>query len=274
MRILAILLALTATAAADPAHDVDGLVRKFLGNLHDRDKLATMLRPDSIYVVGTTIARGATPDDVSTFSGIFEIRSVTKVAVTFDPRRHAAGFQAIADAAIVDQSGDSCVLGGCFGPLPFQMHVSGLALDDHGWKLAVVVVSQTEDDSALVKRDVDMMFAMGPAHGDPTGDPKLAADAVTWVSSGFARSAAPAFVYVAGTAPRELAAGGASKRVVDKWDAMKLSVASLEATTFGEVGFVFAEVRWRRKDHAVPMRLAAIAIRDGARWLWVVLDFA
>ena len=138
MRFLAIVLALTATAAADPAHDVDRLVRTFLGHLHDRDTLRPILRSDAIFSVDNTISRDATPDDVSTFSGIFEIRSIGKIAVTFDPRRHAAWFQGVADAVIVDQSGDSCVLGGCFEPRPFSMHVSGLALVDHGWRLAVV----------------------------------------------------------------------------------------------------------------------------------------
>src|SRR5262249_49149247 len=144
VRIFAIMLALTATAAADPAHDVDKIVRTFLGNLHSHDKLAPILRRDTMYFVGTTVARDATPDDVSTFSGSFEIRSVGNVAVTVDPRRHAAWFRAVADASIFDQSGDSCMTGDC-GPMPsFQMHVSGLALDDHGWKLAAIMLTETE----------------------------------------------------------------------------------------------------------------------------------
>jgi len=276
VRIVAILLALTASAAADPARDVDKLVRTFLGNLHDRDKLTSILRPDAIYSVDVTIARDATPDDVSSFSGAFDILSVGKLAVTFDPRRHAAWFQGTAEAITFDQSGDSCVLGHCMDPVRFQMHVSGLALDDHGWKLAVVALTETIEDRVLVERRADPRFSPAiPTEAELTGDPKLAADAAAWVRSGFAHEGAPAFVYVSGTAPREIAAGAASKRIVDKWDAMKLAAATIEAKTYGEVGFVFADVRWPyRGEHVVPMRLAAIAIRDGARWLWVVLDFA
>jgi hypothetical protein len=276
VRILAILLALTATAAADPARDVDKLVRSFLGNLHNRDKLATILRPDAMYSVGDTIARDATPDDVSTFSGTFDIRSVSNIAVTFDPRRHAAWFRGVADAIAVDQTGDSCMEGNC-PPMPeFQMHVAGLAVDDHGWKLAAMIVTETEDDRVLVNRHAEALFPVTlPDAPELTGDPKLAGDAVAWFHSGLAHGAAPAFVYVSGTAPRELAAGTASKRLVDKWDSLKLVLASVDAKTYGEVGFVFADVRWPfRANHVVPMRLAAIAIRDGARWLWVVLDFA
>jgi hypothetical protein len=276
VRILAMVLALTRAAAADPARDVDKLVRTFFGNLDHRDQLKPLLRPDVIYTVGDTIARDATPDDISTFSGMFDIRSVSNLAVTVDPRRHAAWFRGVADAIMVDQTGDSCIEGPC-PPMPeLHLHVAGLAVDDHGWKLAAVMVTETEDDRALLDRHAEApIFDAIPTETALMGDLKLAGDAAAWFGSGLAHAAAPAFVYVSGTAPRELAAGAASKRLVAKWDAMKLVVASVEAKTYGEVGFVFADVRWPyRKDQVVQMRLAAIAIRDGARWLWVVLDFA
>ncbi len=278
--VLAALL-LAAPARADSRTTVDGLVKTLLLHTGEPVKIAPVLRSDAIVVFDDTIARNATADDAATYFGSFEIKSTGAVRVEVDDKRHAAWFETTANASTLDQSGD-----GCTGdhkackPTKFKMHVSGLALDEGGWKLAVVVLSMTVSDYELGQRAKQPGFESAPMPTSvaTSGDSSLATAVQDWIASGkLGKTSASGSVFALGTAPDEIATGAAGARLAAKWDKLKLAPSRIEAKALagGAYGFAYAEVMWPVKpDMVFRLRFGTIAVRENNEWRWLTLDFS
>src|SRR4051812_32615505 len=201
---IAILLAST-TAAAKPA-SVEDLVRTLLTHNTDPKQIRPTLRPDAIVVFDDTLATSATADDAATYLGSISIKSVGQVKVAIDDKRHVAAFQGTADAVSVDQTGDGCHYAGDCTPAKLKLHFAGIARDDKGWKLGVVILSRTEPDQLLVRKaDPNETVPTSPRM---MGDAKLAAAVGEWFSATkLAKQAAKGTVFAAGTAPEEIGSG-------------------------------------------------------------------
>jgi hypothetical protein len=272
-------LALAGTPAhADtpksPAAQVEALVRALLAQNGEPGKLTAIVRDDVYFVDGSS--------KTTLNTDVFAVRAIANpksVHVTVDAAHHVAWFQAVTEETPVDTSGDAChYMGTMCDPQPHPMHVSGLAIDDKGWKLAAVFFTRAMPDKDLLALSKQPYFSSATIPKKPpatSGDADLAKAAAAWLA-GLGKSAAAGEVLATGSAPDEVASGAAAVKLASKWDKLKLLGASIDATTVagGAIGIVNAEVVWPyRKDLAFPLRLAAIAMRDGTTWKWVLLDF-
>ncbi len=261
----------TATATADskakPAAQVDAAVRALFARFtRGNDAASGNAIGDAIVVVDES-------DEAALWG--YDIKSVGKLAITIDDARHAAWFQGVVQATTDDPTGDHCTQHKCPPPMPVLFHVSGLAVDDGGWKLGVIIVSSTRSD-----RDLTGFRPPRPQcdteAGDPGGDPGLTQAATAWLASGqLGASAAAGTAFATGTSPGEIARGAQAAKLAAKWDTLKLVVRKLEAKVLhGTIGYVHADVDWPYKANlSIPLRLAALAVWERGRWRWTVLDF-
>lgn len=235
-------------------------------------------------------------------AGLFSIdlKSVGKIAVVVDADRHAAWFQGVATALTYDQTGDGCAHSNttCPPPSKLDLHIAGLALDDRGWKLAVVIVSTTEPNQILIERAERAQRVEGwkieiPSQPDTEGDAGLVQAATSWLVAGkLATSAARGTVFAAGSTISEFASGGAATKLAGTWDKLKLAPLKLTARTFGDgtIGFVTIDTAWpfrrsmsegearggrgsSRVTLMIPLQLAIVAVRERDTWKWVELNF-
>ena len=200
------------------------------------------------------------------------------IAVVVDDARGFAWFQApfaVTVEADVPRPGTH--------PLQGSARIGGLAMEDHGtWTIVAAIYSRPLPDAELLDpdngRDNDQA-APSPAHA-PTlsGDPKLAAAAARWFTTGLARHAAKdqTKLLASGTAPAELAEASSAATLARTWDRQHLHATSIEARTFahGTIGWIRADLLRSRPGHqgAVHLVLGAIAIPEGNDWRWVSLQ--
>ncbi len=273
MRAAILVACMTATAvAATPAPQVKAVVRTFLANADNAAKVAPTLRPGSILVVDSTVTLDA-PHDAVAYLMATSIRRVGSVTIAIDG--HGAWFEATASGATFDQTGDGCHPK-CPPPLPLDLHVSGLALDDSGgWKLAVIIVSTVRSDAALVVAAKAGGLAVSSLPGKPD-----AADTAKAVASWFpdrklSSSAAHGTVFAAGTSSSELASADAARALAARWDKLALAPVLLDGETIADgITFVYGETRWSVRKQVIPLRVAAIVVREGDAWRWRVIDFS
>lgn len=274
-------LLIAAPARADSRSTVETLVKTLLLHTSEPARIAPTLRSDTIVVFDDTIARNATADDAATYFSSFEIKSAGAIKIEVDDKRHAAWFETTANASTLDQSGDGCTADhkACT-PTKFKMHVSGIALDEGGWKLAVIVLSMTLSDFELGQRAKQPGFesAPMPTQVATSGDSSLAAAVQDWIAGAkLGKTSASGTVYALGTAPDEIAIAGAAAKLAAKWDKLKLAPNRIEAKALagGAFGFAYAEVMWPVKpDMVFRLRFGTIAVRDGNEWRWLTLDFS
>jgi hypothetical protein len=153
--------------------------------------------------------------------------------------------------------------------------VSGVAVDDHGWKLAALVWAHVLPDKDLFQR------AQSRSRPDKTPPLELASARVVarWFDRGgsIAKDRATAAQTVAnGTAPSEIGVGSAAAKLATSWDALGMWLWETESKEWGSVAFVAAKVGLptKKHDNAVMLDLGAILVQEGGRWRWVSLDFA
>jgi len=277
--VLAVLL-ISAPARADSRSTVEGLLKTLLLHTSEPARIAPTLRSDTIVVFDDTIARNATADDAATYFSSFAIKSTGAIKIEVDDKRHAAWFETVAAANTLDQAGDSCTSDKPCAAIKFKMHISGLALDEGGWKLAVIVLSMTVSDYELGQRAKQPGFesAPMPTQVATSGDSSLAAAVQDWIAGAkLGKTSASGTVYALGTAPDEIATAGAAAKLAAKWDKLKLAPNRIEAKALGggAFGFAYAEVMWPVKpDMVFRLRFGTIAVREGNDWRWLTLDFS
>ncbi len=260
------LVAWTAVARADAERDVTALVVKLVrATASDhRDAAAPLLAADPIVATGDG-ASDTPPHYSQLFGADAGEARMTAGTPTVVVAGRFAWFHVTVDASYVQE------LMNANGPNRTrdraQVRVSGIAVDDHGWKIAALMLSNVVSERWL---RAQRGSGVRPAKLDARDD--SAAGAVArWLYDGtLASHAATGTVIANGTAPGEL--GGV--KLAKGWDTLKLWPAPLEARTFGDLAFVHGEVFLPLKEGAAHMMLAAIVVHGADGWRWRCLNFA
>jgi len=261
------LVAWTAVAHADAEHDVAALVRKLvMATASDRkDAAAPLLAADPRIASGDGSSATDTPPHYTQLFGddAGEVK-VASVAPTVVVTGRVAWFHAVVKASYIQE------LMNADGPNRkrdvAEVRVSGIAVNDHGWKIAAAMLSNVESERWL--RRSPGQDTRPPSIGARDDSPASAV--AGWLYDGtLASHAAKGTVVASGTAPGEL--GGV--KLAKGWDTLKLWPATFDAKTFGDLAFVHGEVFMPVKDGAVHMMLAAIVVHAADGWRWQCLSF-
>ena len=242
-------------AHADAKKDIEALVAKNVAAVAaDRGDLfvETELK-DAV----TVLPVGYSLDFRSNFYGLIgtsNIRSkVDKLTVVVDDANHAAWFHGVVNSTY---SG---------GPMTFR--ISGVALDDHGWKIAAIMWAAAIPDKQLLASPSDK--------GEP-GDPALydnvavAKQVGQWFGTGLAAHAATGAI-ASGTAPNEYQTGGGVAALVKGWDKLKLVADKVDVHTWAgdKIGFASGVVELPvGKDKIVPMNFGTVLVPADGAWQW------
>jgi hypothetical protein len=269
--IIVVLCATAATAYGDAKQDVEALVRAEAQRpLADRRPERTK---DAIEVVPIAMGQseriafyGALADKIA--------HKVDKVVVGVVGSR--AWFHAVVagsfELAHCDATGDHC---GKSTNEKVTWRLSGVAIDDHGWKLGAVMWSRALPDVELMKlgeADAPHELTLDP-HDDAA---KVVAgwfaggDAIAKVISSSAQAIAN------GTAPGEIAQGAAAGKLAKAWDGLQMWATRVEGKQWGAITFVTAKVYLPVKTTktAVPMKLGVVLVQENGNWRWVSINFA
>jgi hypothetical protein len=197
--------------------------------------------------------------------------SLRDLAIHVDADRHVGWF-----TATLRTTAHSEAKGAVKRP---DQRISGIVVDNHGWKIAALFLTQPVTDRSLVAEAAPL--GLGPAKGAPrlAGDAAIAKDVAAWFTGGFASHAATGEVAASGSAPDEREVGAKTAELVASWDKLGLGATDMEARTFGggAIALVLASVRMPlegKPGKTAPLELAAIVVPDGESWRWVSLQYA
>jgi hypothetical protein len=278
----AIIVHASAAAAGSSSAQVETIVRTAIASTFSPEKFLAVTRADAVVVVGekeVVIAEVEKDHPENFLPAYWAIEAPKQIAITVDDAHHIAWFQTTTTSKSVDLSGEGCAYRDCKPPKPWPIHVSGLAIDDHGWKLAVFVLGSTRSDRDLIDSAKGEYFMSRdiPGKVELAGDKALAQAAADWLAKRTLGTGASAGnVLASGSAPDEIAADAAARKLAAKWDKLKLAAVKLDAKVFADgVGVVRGEVVWPYKKGVVfGFELVAIAVRDGTTWKWLLLAFS
>lgn len=267
----------TATAGADAKRDLEALVRAEVQSIVDDHATGAARTADVM-----TVAPGSSGSVRMRYYGAYADHVVHKletlVVATREP--HAGWFHAVVDASFdlahCNATGDDCKAS---TKERATWRVSGVAIDDHGWKIAAVMWSRALPDAALLAL-ADHDVERGAAHGNDSDD-ELANALSSWIADGaLAKNISASAVAIAsGTAPNELARGAGAAKLARTWDGLKLWQPQGLAPTVqrhGSIGFVATTVYLptKAKHSGVAMKLGAVLVLENGNWRWVSLSFA
>lgn len=270
---LATMLAASPPVGADPKADVDALVRRQIASL-DAPTVEATFTADAIILASELGTKPPSRKPWEVYKRVFRNlmvgvdAKVDELAVTVTDK--AAWFHGTVAITINDS----------FGPRKEArvMRISGIAIDNGGWKIAAEVFSMAVDDKTLFADA--KKFGVKPTTGAPmvTGDAGLGAIVAGWFAKPqLGKTASTTAAVVAnGTAPAEYQTGVAAIKLAASWDALKLRVTTVDARVHGALGFVTVTATLTIKGQKLGARLVlgAIVAKDGAGWRWLSLDWA
>jgi hypothetical protein len=271
----AILCAAAATAHADAKKDVDALVRAEVQAALDNYE-SQPPRTDDFFNWGGS-HRSSTP--LVNMYGHFAsniTHKVEKIVVVVEPELHAAWFHAIVDGSYdwtpCDANGEKCEKS---TKRHTTWRLSGVARDDHGWKLRAQTWSETISDAELFKR--------ADTRKPPelyVADDEAARVVASWFdgTGSIAKDmSSRADVIANGTAPAEIGQGAAAGKLAKAWDALGLRAQSILGKHSGSIAVVFGWIRLddkKRKDYTAVMGLLAVLVQEKGAWKWVQINFS
>ena len=280
LRIMVALLSLARFAHADAKQDIEGLVRQHLATITDDKAKAPAITNDIVMIVPVHFTSnrlvnwyGAKADQV--------VQKLGPLTTVVNPEKHVAWFHGTVEANLrLTVCGDP----GCVDDkLPAHQvrqnkawRISGIAVDDKGWKLAAVMWSEVVKDAELMKHvDPDAARDQPAQHGDEAPAKAFA----SWFTTGSlaAAQSKQALVVANGTSPSELAVGAAAaNKLAKSWDALKLWSSQVNSKLFanGAIAFVHGDV-WipGKPKGGIKLELGAIMVPEDGGWKWVSLDF-
>ncbi|MCX5743957.1 MAG: hypothetical protein NT062_15815 [Proteobacteria bacterium] len=285
MKLVALaLVALAGSAHADVRAQVEAAIRAH-GTSFGKSPIVGVAKAGLVYLD----ADEEKPDNATSFGNNLLLNfasspggaTIGALTIVVDEPAKVAWFQAPATIKYKEYVGE-----GITGwAKPRAVRMSGLLVDDGGWKLARVIYTNSIADKDLVDsaayEDPPLKPADGPAK--LTGDAAIAKVAETWFapSGGFGKGASTTpTIVVNGTAPSEFAAGSAAAmKLARSWDLLKLGAVTIEATAFGTMGFVRAKVRLPVKKGkttlATDLTLYAIVVDEGkSGWKWQSINWS
>ena len=262
-------LALAPEARADDAADVGALVVKLVrATASDKGAPAALFAKDPVVATGDGAASDPPRYQMLFGADAGEAR-LEPGKPTVVVANHVAWFHVVVQASYVQE------LMNADGPNRKRDHaevrVSGIAIDDHGWKIAAVMLANVASDQWLRSRPA---YERRPA--SIADQPDTPAGAVArWLYDGtLAAHAANGTRIANGSAPGELGSGTAASKLAKGWDTLKLWGVSLAAKQVGALAFVHGDVYLPMKEGAAHLALAAILVKSGETWTWTCLNFA
>lgn len=272
---IGIVVALSTVAAADATKDVGAIVLKVV-RATARDKapdVSAVLAAHAMIATADGGGEAGLPRARWLFgadAGEAQLEPATPTVVV-DDAHHAAWFEVEVDGSYVMELMNEK------GPNRkrdhLALHVSGLAVDDHGWKIAALMYGNAIPDKqlyALAQPDAKRPDSVDPRATSP------AADALAhWIYDGTLSAHAGKGALANGTAPTELASGAAVAKLAKTWDGLKMWSSGLEASTYGgELAFVHGTVYLPRGGGSVQMAVGAVLVKTDDGWRWATLSFA
>jgi hypothetical protein len=273
---IGIVLALSAVASADAGKDVGAIVTKVV-RATAREKApdvssllaahASIVTPDGGADTKLPRARWLYGAD----SGEVELEPAAPTVVV-DDAHHAAWFEVEVDGSYVLELMNENGPNRKRDHLP--LHVSGLAIDDHGWKIAALTFGDAIPDKQLY--GLAQPDAKRPDSVDPRATSPAADALAHWIYDGSLAAHAAKGALANGTAPTEVASGAAIAKLAHAWDGLKMWSSGLTATTFagGSLAFVYGTVYLPHGGASVQMAVGAVLVKTTDGWRWATLSFA
>ena len=271
--VLALLAALAGSAGADASAEVRALLGKYVSALaEDNPERASKLQTDDAVVVSVEGGAGTSPETYRQIFGADAGEGKLQLAdakVVADASKHVAWFHGAITASYVMELMNE------HGPNrtrdTAQLRISGIAVDDHGWKIAAVMLADAVPDKGLYS--VLDHESTRPAALDGQADSAGAAVA-RWLYEGTLAEHRGKVAIANGTAPAERGDGVALAKA---WDKLKMWSKPITSRTFGGGAYaiVFAQVFLPVKGQGTArMVLGAVLAKEGDDWRWVSLNFS
>jgi hypothetical protein len=270
--ILCALCATAATTRADAKKEVESLVRTEATTILD-ENAAHAPRIDAIEIYPTTMMSnmrmgmyGALADNI-----VHTVDKLTVVVVGKVAWYHAVVVGSY-QLAHCNATGDDCKK-----PTKEKTtwRLSGVARDEHGWKLAAVMWSKAISDAELFKAAVPDAN-IGGAAGEPPDPQKIVR---AWFRGGSIAKdiSSSALATANGTAPGEISQGAAAGKLATAWDALKMLEIGFSSKQWDTVAFVSGEVALpvkKKKGQTVIMKLGVVLVQENGNWRWVSINFS
>jgi hypothetical protein len=270
-----------AVAAADPASTaaVDKVVRANLAaSFTSHARLAATATADLAFA--PAVDENRTPwwddrcgdtfcnDEVMLFGGWIMLGmkpAPVKPRIVVDDAAHVAWFAADLKLIGTLGTGESITVKGAW-----PLRVTGILVDDHGWKVAAEKFSLVVPDATLVGKD-DWV----PNYGEITGKPSL--EIAAWFPGHLAEHQSARAHAVNGTAPADVGRDRASMTKLAKaWDKLALVPKSVDVTALagGKVAWAHATVTLPVKGGVKILTVGIVAVPEDGGWRWVSLNWS
>ena len=227
-----------------------------------------LMRDDAVFLVGTN----KIDVELQTERGEpIPITKITSVAVRVD--HDAAWFRAEVYFDLKhDPQGDGCPtpMKWC-GQLDYS-HISGLAIDDGGWKIAALFRSDVDEASEWRSKDEpeeksetssDQALATG-------GDPDVYQPVVDWMTKGALAAGAAQHAIFQGVEKDSVGLDAKAKTLAAAFDKTKAHPLRLIGRRLsGPYGLVFGVVI---SPKGIKLRVLVITVKHGDKTTWVVAD--
>ncbi|HEY4242350.1 MAG TPA: hypothetical protein VGM88_21180 [Kofleriaceae bacterium] len=155
----------------------------------------------------------------------------------------------------------------------WPVRISGVLVDDHGWKVVAEEVSFEVGDKALTAKTFGYLDY--PALDKDPDARAIAAWLPGKLLAHRSEAAAPAFV--SGTAPGDTARDAAAlAKLVGSWDKLKLQTRAVTTKTLAGGKLLWADVVVTlevRKGEFKELRLGVVAVPEAGEWRWVALNW-
>jgi hypothetical protein len=272
--VLVLLAAFAGSAGADANADVRALLGKYVHALAEmRPDAANQLQTSDAVIVSV---EGGAGSDAETYRAIYGADAgeakmqLAEAKVVVD--KHVAWFHCVVNTSWVMELYDEK------GPNrrrdTGQLRISGIAIDDHGWKIAAAMVADVVPDKSLYKvLDHD---STRPAAIDGQADSAGGAVA-RWLYEGTLAAHQARTAIANGTAPAERGENTAAANLAKGWDKLKMWSTPITSKTFGGGAYaiVFEHVFLPVKGQGTArMVLGAVLAKQGDDWRWVTLSFS
>jgi hypothetical protein len=154
----------------------------------------------------------------------------------------------------------------------WPVRVTGIVVDDHGWKVAAEKFSLVTDDATLLSADDYAPYA------DKLDDPP-AVELAAWFPGHLADHQSARAFRATGTADGDVASDRAAMtRLARSWDKLALTPKSAEFTPLANGKVAWAEVTVTLPTGTLArvkiMTVGIIAVREADTWRWVSLNWS
>ena len=274
--VIAVLTLLAGSAGGDANADVRALLGKYVHALGEmRPDAANQLQtPDAVIVS----VEGGAGSDAETYRAIYGADAGEAKMQLVDAKiavdKHVAWFHCVVNTSwvmeLMTEKGPNTRRD------TGQLRISGIAVEDHGWKIAAAMVADVVPDKSLYK-NLDHESTR-PAALDGQADSAGGALA-RWLYEGTlaAHRTKGALAIANGTAPAERGESTAATNLAKGWDKLKMLGRPITSKTFGGGAYaiVFEQVFMPVKGQGTArMVLGAVLVKEGDDWRWVSLNFS